>query len=107
MATSAALEAKIKLITDWNGLIEAWCFATPEALERVLGQQVSAEWLAQGKRDPKEVLRRLAETNQKQWNLAQAISTLDAQDIERIRAIPEVAALSTFLHELQKGDQAA
>jgi hypothetical protein len=84
--------------------IEAWFFAAPETLERIVGQKVSREWLTLGKRDPQGVLQQLAENNQKKWDIHQAISALDADDIERIRAIPEVAELSTFLHEMQKND---
>ena len=32
--------------------IEAWLFAAPEMITRMVGQEVSAEWLSQGKRDP-------------------------------------------------------
>jgi len=36
------------------------------------------------------------------WDINQAISALDDQDIQRIRAIPEVAELSAFLQETQQ-----
>jgi hypothetical protein len=87
--------------------IEAWLFATPETIERILGQNLSADWLSLGKRDPRGVLQQLAENNKKKWDMDQAISTLNAQDIERIRAISEVAELSTFLQQMQSDDQAA
>jgi hypothetical protein len=87
--------------------IEAWFFAAPEAIGRVLGEEVSAEWVSLGKRDPKGVLHQLASNSNKQWNTNQAIGSLDAHDIERIRAIPEVAELKTFLEMMQKSDQAA
>jgi hypothetical protein len=87
--------------------IEAWFFAAPETLEHIVGQEISMDWLALGKRDPKGVLQQLAEKNQKKWDIHQAISTLNPDDIERIRAIPEVAELNAFLQEMQKVDQAA
>jgi hypothetical protein len=82
--------------------IEAWFFAAPETIERTIGQKVSAELLSLGKRDPRGVLRQLAENNNKSWNTDEAISALDDHDIERIRTIPEVAELSTFLQEVLK-----
>src|SRR5262245_21440186 len=33
--------------------IEAWFFATPETLERIVGEKISTDWFALGKRDPK------------------------------------------------------
>src|SRR5580704_6478516 len=44
--------------------IEAWVFAAPETLEHIVGQKVSTDWLALGKRDPKGVLQQLAEKNE-------------------------------------------
>jgi hypothetical protein len=68
---------------------------------------VPKEWLHLGKRDPKGVLQQLAEMDQKKWDFRQAISLLDNADIDRIRALPEVNELSTFLRKLQKDDKAA
>jgi hypothetical protein len=56
---------------------------------------------------PRRVHRWLAEKNHSDWDLNQALGTLEARDVERIRAVPEVAALSAFLQEMQQGDQAA
>jgi len=82
--------------------IEAWFLATPETIERMVGQKVSEEWLSSGKRDPKRALIWLAEKNNRSWDTNQAITALDDQDIQRIRAIPEVAELSAFLQETQQ-----
>ncbi len=87
--------------------IEAWFFASPETLQHILGERASADWLALGKRDPKGVLRQLAELNKKTWDIDQAINALNADDVNRIRAIPEVAELSAFLQEVQKDERAA
>lgn len=87
--------------------IEAWFFATPGILEQLVGQQIPPDWLALGKRDPKAVLRQLAEKNQRKWDTDQAINALKTEDIERIRAIPEVAELNNFLREMREYNQAA
>jgi hypothetical protein len=87
--------------------IEAWFFAAPQAIRRVLGKKVSPEWIALGKRDPTGVLQQMEAISKKKWDLQQAISSLDAQDIDRIRALPEVAELSTFLQKVQQDDKAA
>jgi len=82
--------------------IEAWFLASPKTIERMVGQKVSEEWLFFGRRDPRGALTRLAKENKKSWDINQAISALDDQDIQRIRAIPEVAELSAFLQETQQ-----
>jgi hypothetical protein len=87
--------------------IESWFFTVPEVIERVLGEKVPSEWVPLGKRDPRGVLQQLAGNSNKKWDTNQAISALDGQEIERMRAIPEVAELNTFLQEMQKADQAA
>jgi hypothetical protein len=81
--------------------IEAWFFAAPELIERILGGKAQDEWLSFGKRDPKGVLQQLAENANKKWDTNQAINALDSQDIERIRAVPEVAELISFLQAMQ------
>ena len=48
-----------------------------------------------------ESLRRLAEDSKRNWDILEAINALDAHDVERIRAIPQVAELSTFLQQMQ------
>jgi hypothetical protein len=87
--------------------MEAWFFAAPEAIGRVLGQSVPAEWVHLGKRDPKGVLRQLEERSNRPWDSRQAISSLDANDIQRMRALPEVAKLSRFLEQVRQDDRAA
>ncbi len=82
--------------------IEAWFFAAPELIERIVGQKVSEDWLYFGTRDPRGVLARLAKQNNRSWDINEAIDALDNQDIERIRAIPEVAELNEFLQTIQK-----
>src|SRR5437868_10857068 len=69
--------------------IEAWFFAAPEVIGRVLGKKVSAEWVSLGKRDPHGVLQQLAGKSKKKWDTNQAINSLDAHDIEQIRTLPE------------------
>lgn len=81
--------------------IEGWLLAAPESIERIFGQKMSEEWLALGKSDPRRALRWLAERNQRSWDINQAIGALDDQDIQRIRAVPELAELSAFLQEMQ------
>lgn len=88
-------------------VIEAWFFAVPEAIERVLGEKVSPELVFLGKRDPQGVLQQLAANSKKSWDTNQAMGLLDARDIDRIRALPEVMELTAFLQKMQQGDQAA
>jgi predicted ATP-dependent endonuclease of OLD family len=87
--------------------IEAWLFAAPEVIVRALGVSVSNELVQLGRRDPRGVLEQLAEKNQRKWDSMQAIGLLDAQDIDKIRALPEVSELSAFLKNVQKNDKAA
>jgi hypothetical protein len=47
----------------------------------------------------------LAKDNQTKWDSRQAINLLDAHDIERIRALPEVSELNSFLRKVQKDGQ--
>lgn len=103
---SADASVPVKVVTAVPE-IEAWFLASPETLEHIMGESVSADWLALGKRDPKGVLKLLAEKNGKKWDIDQAINALGADDINRIRAIPEVAELNAFLQKMQKDDQAA
>jgi hypothetical protein len=87
--------------------IEAWFFAAPKLIERMVGQEVPAPWIDLGKRDPKGILKYLSECNQRTWDLHRAISSLDEEDIEQIRAVPAVAELCQFIQDMQKGEQAA
>jgi hypothetical protein len=87
--------------------IEAWFFAAPEAIERVLGEPVPNELIALGKRDPRGVLLQLAEKSKTKWDSRRAVGLLDDHDVERIRALPEVSELSSFLKKVQKQDRAA
>ena len=103
-AANSAVPVKVVSVVP---TIEAWFFAAPEAIERFLGQTISAEWRAFGKRDPKGVLQQLAANQQKTWDTLQAISSFDAHDVERIRAVPEVAELTAFLLKMQTSYQAA
>ncbi|MBO0698879.1 MAG: DUF4276 family protein [Zavarzinella sp.] len=83
--------------------IDAWLLAAPEAIERALGEPVPDEFAPLAKRDPRGVLTQLAERNEKKWDLKRAISLLETHDIDRIRALPEVNELSTFLKKVQEG----
>jgi predicted ATP-dependent endonuclease of OLD family len=103
---AAAGSIPVKVIAAVPG-IEAWLFAAPEAIERALGAPVPQDLVPLGKRDPRGVLQQLAEKNHRTWDFRQAMSLLDAQDIDKIRALPEVIELSTFLEKMQKGDKAA
>lgn len=87
--------------------IEAWFFAAPEVIARVLGQPIPSEFLPFGKMDPKGVLQHFAQKAGKQWDTAAAIRQLDAADIAKIRAVPEVAELSGFLAGVRKDEKAA
>jgi len=87
--------------------IEAWFFTAPEAIERVLGESVPNEMVALGKRDPRGVLLQLAEKSKTNWDSRRAVGLLDDHDIERIRALPQVSELSSFLKSVQKRDRAA
>lgn len=88
-------------------VIEAWFFAAPEAIARVLGQPIPGDFLPFGKMDPKGVLQHFAQKAGKQWDTAAAIRQLDPDDIAKIRALPEVAALSGFLAAVRKDEKAA
>lgn len=87
--------------------IDAWLFAAPEAIARALGVSVSDEMVFLGKRDPSGVLQQLAEKNNTKWDSSRAVGLLESQDIDRIRALPEVSELCTFLKRVQKDDKAA
>jgi Domain of unknown function (DUF4276) len=87
--------------------IEAWLFAAPEAIARALGVSVPDELMHLGKRDPKGVLQQLAEKNHGRWDSRRALGLLDDDDINRIRALPEVSELTTFLMSLKKDEKAA
>ncbi len=87
--------------------IEAWFFAAPEAIARILGEPVTNDMMFLGKRDPMGVLQLLAEKSKTKWDTRQAIGLLKAEDIDRIRALPEVSELSTFLQRVQMDGKAA
>jgi hypothetical protein len=87
--------------------IEAWLFAAPEVIARTLGESVPPEFVRLGRRDPKGVLQQLAERHQKTWDTRRAVGLLNDEDVDRIRALPEVAELSMFLKRVQKDDKAA
>lgn len=86
---------------------EAWFFAAPEAIGRVLGRPVDPEWIALGRRDPRGILQHLAEKNNTTWDLRRGIAALDDQDVQRIRTVPEVAELTAFLREAKGEGRAA
>ncbi len=87
--------------------IEAWFFAAPESIERVLGEKIPPDFVPLGKRDPKGILDWLARKSKRPWDMSKAIKGLDAEDIERIRAVPAVSELSAFLQSVLKDDRAA
>lgn len=87
--------------------MEAWLFAAPEAIGRALGQAVPSEFVPLGKRDPSGVLQHLAERNKTKWDFRRVLDLLDAHDIDRIRALPEVSDLCSFLKSVHKDDKAA
>ncbi len=87
--------------------IEAWFMVSPELIERLVGQPVSIDELTHGRAEPKAFLERLAKGNKRTWNAHQAIAELDTRDIERIRAIPQVAELNQFLERVKRGERAA
>lgn len=101
-AADASVPVKVVLAVPE---VEAWFFATPELVERIVGQKFPSEWLPLARMAPKAALRQFAENHHKQWDTQQAINSLDADDIERIRAIPAVAELSAFLQEMQAPSQ--
>ena len=82
--------------------IEAWFLATPKSIERMIKHKVTEDWLISGRTDPKGALTRLAQQNNRRWDNDEAIMALNTQDIQRIRAIPEVKELSNFLEQTQK-----
>jgi hypothetical protein len=86
--------------------IETWFFTVPEVIERVLGVKPSADLLTLGPRDPKGVLEQLSR-GKGGWDSVQAIRALDEQEIERIRARPDVTELSQFLQKVLADNQAA
>jgi hypothetical protein len=53
------------------------------------------------------VLERLAQKGTNKWNPEQAIGSLDLHDVQRIRALPEVKELGTFLEKVQRDEEAA
>jgi len=103
---SAASSIPVKVITVVPE-IEAWLLAAPELIERAVGEKVSDELEPLAKRDPIGVLKVLASRNHKTWNFDDAIRLLDPKDVERIRALPEVADLIHFLQQRQEEDRAA
>jgi hypothetical protein len=102
----AAASTPVKVVTAVPQ-IESWFFAAPKSIERVIGAKVSDDFIELGQRDPKGVLKLLARKNNGEWEVEKAIDMLEASDIDRIRAIPVVEELTTFLEEMQKEVQAA
>jgi hypothetical protein len=86
--------------------IEVWFFTVPEAIERVLGEKVSADLVTLGQRDPKGVLAFLSGRSKAAWDSRQAIAALDDKEIDRIRARPDVVELTRFLQDVLAGDKA-
>jgi len=58
--------------------IEAWFFAVPESIERVLRGKVPPNVVPLGKRDPKGILDWLAQKSKKSGHMNQAIRGLGA-----------------------------
>jgi hypothetical protein len=103
-AAAASVPAKVVTVVPE---MEAWFFTAPEAIGRVLGKKVPRDMIALGKRDPVGVLSWLEGKSRKPWDLQQALAVLDDHDLQRIRALPEVAELCAFLAKVQQDDEAA
>jgi len=103
-AAAGSIPVKVVMVVPE---IESWFFAVPEAIERILGGRPPEDLLALGPRDPKGVLEQLARRSQGGWDSLRAISTLDEQEIEQIRARPDVTELSQFLQKVLAEDKAA
>jgi hypothetical protein len=86
--------------------IETWFFTVPEVIERVSGERPPADLLTLGPRDPQGVLEQLSR-GKGGWDSLQAIRALDEQEIERIRARPDVTELSQFLQKVLADNKAA
>jgi hypothetical protein len=81
--------------------LEAFFFASPPLLERFFGAPISTDMIELGKRDPRGVLDLLTKKKMRPWDQKGMIDILDSQDIERIREMPELKALSGFLRQIQ------
>jgi hypothetical protein len=103
-AAAGSVPVKVVLVVPE---IEAWFFAVPGLIERVLGEKAPADLLALGARDPKGVLEQLSQRGTTGWNSLRAIDTLDPQEVEQIRARPDVTELSQFLQKVIAEDKAA
>jgi hypothetical protein len=77
--------------------VDAWFFAVPGVIERVLGVGVPAEWVPFGTRDPKGVLKELSTRAGTPWNRQRAIDALEETDIEQLRKLPLIQELCEFL----------
>jgi hypothetical protein len=102
----AAAHVPVKVVVAVPEL-EAYFFAVPEVIERVLGEKVPSEWVLFGQRDPRGILDELSRRANRKWDLEQAIQALDAHDIERLRAAPAVSELSAFLRDVLEEGKAA
>jgi hypothetical protein len=101
-AAEASVPVKVIAVVPTT---EAWFFAAPEAIGRAFGTPVAQEFIYLGRRDPSGVLQLLAEKYQKNWDSQQSLHQLDEKDLEKIRALPEVSELRTFLEQFQKEDK--
>lgn len=103
-AAAGSIPVKVVLVVPE---LESWFFTVPEAIARVLGEGPSEDLLALGPRDPKGVLEQLSRRSKVEWDTFAAIRALDAKEIERIRARPDVTELSQFLKKVLSEDKAA
>jgi hypothetical protein len=101
----AAASVPVKVVAAVPEM-EAYFFAAPEAIERVLGAKVPDDLLTLGPRDPKGVLGVMAKQTNREWDSRLAIKSLDDRDIERMRAAPPLRELTAFLQSLQEPNAA-
>ncbi len=103
-AAAGSIPVKVVMVVPE---IEAWFFTVPEAIERVLGGRPPDDLLALGSRDPKGILQQLSRRSKSGWDTVGAIRALDDQEIERIRARPDVTELSQFIKKVLSEEKAA
>lgn len=93
-AVSGGVPFKVLLVVPE---VEALLFAVPEAIERIAGQQLSADNLALAKYNPCQVLVQLGKN--KQVFIEQFADTLTDEELNRIRETSPLKELIEFLSE--------
>jgi hypothetical protein len=80
--------------------VEAWYFAVPQVIERVMGVPLPPDWVFFGSRDPWGVFDQLEKRSTTRWSSTWAVAALDASDIQTLQDLPPVRELTEFLQDV-------